>query len=109
MQDCIFCKIASNEIPKVFTYEDEDIMAFPDIRPTKPIHLLIVPKKHITEFMESDVEILGKAAIVVQKLVRENGLINQGYRIVINGGGAQEVDHLHIHLTGPWGQSVKPV
>lgn len=102
MTDCIFCKIASGQIPKEFTYEDEDLMVFPDIHPNKPVHLLIVPKKHVGEFMLiEDHSLLAKIGKVIQKMIREQKLENKGHRIVINGGGAQEVDHLHVHLMGP--------
>ena len=106
--DCIFCKIAKKEIPKEFTYEDGDIMVFPDIHPIKPVHLLIVPKKHIKEFSEvSDSLLFQKLCAVVQKMAKEKDLIGKGYRIMVNAGGAQIIDHLHIHLIGPLGLQVK--
>lgn len=104
--DCIFCKIASKEIPKEFIYQDEDVMVFPDIHPVKSIHLLIIPKKHIRDFTEVDDRALyGKISNVITKMVRQFGLIDKGYKIVVNGGGAQEVDHLHFHLIGPMGKA----
>ncbi len=103
--DCIFCKIRDREIPKEFTYEDDDVMVFPDIYPIKPIHLLIIPKKHIKDFFElKDEELTNKLRNVIQKIVKDQKLENKGYRLVINGGGAQIIDHLHIHLTGPIGK-----
>lgn len=108
MNDCIFCSIAQGEIPKDFTYEDDDVMVFPDIYPVKPIHFLIVPKKHIADFFElKDNEILIKLRDVAQKLIDEQKLSEKGYRLVINGGGAQVVYHLHIHLLGPLGKAAK--
>lgn len=105
--DCIFCKIASHEMSKDFTYEDEEIMVFPDIHPIKPIHLLIVPKKHIATFSHLDDDVvLGKIRKIIQKMIVEFNLEGKGYRIVINGGGAQQIDHLHFHLTGPWGNKI---
>jgi len=102
MPNCIFCKIADGSIPKEFTYEDENLMVFPDIHPVKPVHLLIVPKKHISEFMAiEDHELLPKIGKVIQKMITEQNLEKKGHRIIINGGGAQEVDHLHVHLMGP--------
>ena len=102
MVDCIFCKIANGTIPKEFTYEDEALMVFPDIHPVKPVHLLIVPKKHIPEFMAiENHELLTHIGKVVQEMIKKSKLEEKGHRIVINGGGAQEVDHLHIHLMGP--------
>lgn len=105
MKDCIFCKIRDREIPKEFTYEDEDIMAFPDIKPLKPVHLLIIPKKHIEDFLDiDDGSLMDKLRIVIQKMVKEQQLEDSGYRIVINGGGGQDVLHLHFHLQGPTGK-----
>lgn len=106
MDDCIFCKIARREIPKEFTYEDDEIMVFPDINPLKPIHLLVVPKKHIPTIMELESsELTDKIHKKLKDLVKENKLEDKGFRIVINGGGAQAIDHLHFHLTGPWGSN----
>lgn len=100
--DCIFCKIAKREIPKDFTYEDKDIMVFPDIHPIKPVHLLIIPKKHVKEFVAvKETHLFKVVSEVIQKMIKKFKLEGNGYRIVINGGGLQEVNHLHIHLTGP--------
>lgn len=105
--DCIFCKIARHEIPKEFTYEDDSVMVFPDIHPLKPIHLLIVPKTHIATFSHlTDDTLLGRMRKIIQEMIRKENLEGKGYRIVLNGGGAQAVDHLHFHLTGPWGLRV---
>ena len=108
---CVFCKIRDREIPKVFTYEDSDVMVFPDINPLKPIHLLIVPKEHIRDFGDiRDVrydDLFLKAKNVIQKMIKEQKLENKGYRLVVNGGGAQIIDHFHVHLTGPIGQKIK--
>ena len=115
MSDCIFCKIRDRAISKDFTYEDKDIMVFPDIRPIKPIHLLIVPKKHIEDFLMMNNEGLpaGEAGLMmkltntIQKMIKKFKLENKGYRIGINGGGAQIINHLHFHLLGPLGKAVK--
>lgn len=102
MSDCIFCKFANKEIHKEFTYETERIMVFPDIHPKSPIHLLIIPKVHVKEFIAVDNDdLLISLMKVVQEMVKKFKLEGKGYRIVINGGGAQEVHHLHIHLQGP--------
>ena len=102
MKDCIFCKIANRELPAKFVYEDDETMVFPDIHPLKPVHLLIVPKKHVAEFAAvADHQLFAKMGDVIQKMIKEKGLDQSGHRIVINGGGAQDVDHLHIHLMGP--------
>ncbi len=106
MESCVFCKIRDKEVPANFMYEDEDSMVFPDIHPVKPIHLLIVPKKHIPDFLDiNDRALMGKLLITIQRMVREHGLQEKGYRISINGGGAQAVHHLHFHLIGPLGKS----
>lgn len=109
MNDCIFCKIAKKEIPKDFKYEDEDILAFEDINPIAPIHLVIIPKKHIEDFLEFNDEKIQLAIInAIKKLIEKTGLKTQGYRIVVNGGGAQDVFHLHFHLYGPRQSSGRP-
>ena len=100
--DCIFCKIRDKEIPKEFTYEDEDVMVFPDIHPLKPIHLLVIPKKHIRELTElTDPIVLEKLFSVMRQLILDKGLTDKGYRISLNGGGLQDIDHVHFHLMGP--------
>lgn len=107
MEDCIFCKIAKHEVAKEFAYEDENVMAFSDIYPIKPVHLLIMPKKHIGDFMDlRDTSLLEKVKNVAQKLVKDNKLEDKGYRLMINGGGAQIIYHLHVHLLGPMGKAV---
>jgi len=104
MQNCIFCKIATGEIPKEFEYEDKDVMVFKDINPIKPKHHLIVPKKHIKELVVAKPDEIKKLFTIVQKMIKKSKLEENGYRITLNGGGAQFVDHLHIHLTGPMGK-----
>ena len=108
MADCIFCKTRDRIIPKVFTYEDDEVMVFPDISPLAPIHLLIMPKSHFRDFgdLRDDV-LLGKIRKVIQKMIKEQKLEGKGYRLVVNGGGAQIIDHLHIHLMGRIGRKVK--
>lgn len=102
MMDCVFCKIIKKEIEAKIVYEDDDVVVFPDIHPVKPVHLLIVPKKHIPDFLElSDDSVLVAAAKTIQKMVKQTKLEKKGFRIGINGGGAQVINHLHIHLMGP--------
>ena len=102
MQDCIFCKIANKEIEKKFLYEDEEVMVFQDIHPARPVHVLIVPKQHVSEFVSvQDPVLFQKLFTVAQNMVKREGLSDKGYRITINGGGAQIVNHLHIHVMGP--------
>lgn len=108
MEDCIFCKIANHEVPKEFEYEDKNIMVFADLYPVRPVHLLIVSKKHIGDFLEvKDYALFHKLFNMVQKMIKKKKLENKGYRVLINGGGAQIINHLHIHLIGPLGKVVK--
>ena len=102
---CIFCKIRDKEIEKEFLYEDEDVMAFYDIHPSKPVHVLVVPKKHIEDFLVlDDKEVWNKVKEVAQKMVKSHKLEKKGFRVGINGGGAQDVPHLHVHVMGPMGR-----
>ena len=100
--DCVFCKIRDREIAKEFTYEDDDIMVFPDIHPVRPVHMLIVPKLHVEDFLEfNDESLMLKAKAMIDKIIRDNGLDKKGYRVGINGGGAQLINHVHFHVFGP--------
>lgn len=100
--DCIFCKIIRKEIPAKLLYEDEVAVVFPDIHPAKPVHLLIVPKVHVEDFCNvDDTQLFAKLFSIAQQMVAREGLKDRGFRIVINGGGAQIVPHLHIHIMGP--------
>ncbi|MCP4143258.1 MAG: histidine triad nucleotide-binding protein [Chloroflexi bacterium] len=104
-EDCIFCKIIAKEIPGDILYEDEQVMAFRDIQPAAPIHILIVPKKHIpsiNEVTEEDETLLGHLHIVAKKLAEKEGIAERGYRLVINTGkeGGQIIYHIHLHLMG---------
>ena len=103
MEDCIFCKIIKKEMPASIVYEDEEIIAFKDIQPAAPIHILIIPKKHITSLAElkSEDEILiGKIYTTINKIAQDQGIKEKGYRVIVNCGedGGQEVMHLHFHL-----------
>lgn len=103
MEDCIFCKIVNKEIPEEFSYESENIVVFPDINPSAEVHLLIVPKQHISSIADVDeknASLLVEIYKVVNQLVRENNLQEDPYRVVVNGGKAQHVPHLHFHLLG---------
>ncbi len=102
MSECIFCKIVAKEIPGKIAYEDERILAFYDLEPQAPVHVLIVPKKHIASLDEAgteDSELLGH--LLAKEIAATLGLDN-GYRLVINTGedGQQTVKHLHVHLLG---------
>lgn len=101
MEQCIFCKIAKKEAPGDLVYEDDAIVVFRDIHPKAPIHLLLVPRKHIAtlqEVKESDTELMGKLLLTAQKVAREKQL--NGYKLQMSVGreGGQEVDHIHLHL-----------
>ena len=101
--DCIFCKIIKKEIPSNIIHETNSLVVFPDISPSADIHLLIVPKEHIEEIGEIKKEhgsLLTEVYKTVQKLVKDNNLENNAYRVVVNGGKAQHVPHLHFHLLG---------
>lgn len=102
-ENCIFCKIIEGEIPSNKVYEDEDILAFYDIAPAAPIHVLVIPKKHITslaEMEDGDEKIIGKIYKVINEIAEEKGFKEKGYRVIVNCGkdGGQEVGHLHFHL-----------
>ena len=103
--DCIFCKIANKEIPSTIVYEDEDVIAFRDLNPEAPVHILVIPKKHIASLNAAtaeDQQLLGKFLLTIQKIAAEQGIAEKGYRVVTNCGeqGGQTVMHLHFHLMG---------
>ena len=103
--DCIFCKIAAGEIPGEILYQDDEVIAFPDINPVTPTHLLVVPKKHIptlAHLSADEMPLIGHMVIIANQLAREHGIAESGYRLVINCGkeGGQVVPHLHMHLLG---------
>ena len=104
-ENCIFCKIIAKEIPGELLYQDNLVTAFRDIQPAAPIHILIVPNKHIPSINEvapEDEALIGHLHLVAQKLALEEGIAERGYRLVINTGdeGGQVVYHLHMHLMG---------
>lgn len=103
MEDCLFCKIIKGEIPSTKVYEDEDILAFNDINPAAPIHILVIPKKHIeslAHMQKEDEAIVGKIYGVINKIAEEKGFKENGYRVIVNCGkdAGQEVMHLHFHV-----------
>lgn len=103
MNDCVFCKIVKGEIPSQKVYEDEEVLAFHDIQPAAPIHILVIPKKHIASLNEvekDDQALLGKIHTVIQTIAKEQGFSDNGFRVIINCGkdGGQEVAHLHFHV-----------
>lgn len=119
MENCLFCKIAAKQIPSSIVYEDEEMMAFKDINPAAPVHLLIIPKQHFSTLSDcgaAQAPLLGKLLALAPRLADEFGCAVSydgdgtpvgGYKTVINSGpdGGQEVYHLHLHLVGgarPW-------
>ena len=105
MEDCIFCKIVKKEIPSTIVYEDEDILAFNDVNPVTPVHILVIPKKHIeslAEIKEEDEELIGKIHTTIKKIANQVGILDKGFRVIVNCGedGGQEVKHLHFHILG---------
>lgn len=104
-QECIFCRIVAREVPCDVVYEDGECLAFPDIAPQAPTHLLIIPKSHIpsvAELTESQQELAGHLILIAKTLAQREGLDAKGYRLVVNCGyeGGQVVPHLHVHLIG---------
>ena len=103
--DCLFCKIINGEIPSEKVYEDEYVYAFNDISPTAPVHVLIVPKKHIStinDIEENDAELIGRIYLAAKKIAEEKGIAEDGYRVVTNCNqmAGQTVFHIHFHLLG---------
>ena len=103
--DCVFCRIIRGEIPSKIVYQDEDVVAFPDINPATPIHLLIVTRKHITSLAamtNAETALAGKMVKAANKIAREHGIAEKGYRLTINSGpdAGQVVPHLHMHFMG---------
>ncbi len=99
---CIFCKIVNGEIPSNKVLEDDNFLAFHDINPTAPIHVLVIPKKHIDSFQECDSKTMADMTPFIQEVARKLGLDSSGYRLVTNIGsdGGQEIGHLHFHILG---------
>ena len=105
MADCVFCQIVAGKIPTRLLYQDDEVIAFPDINPAAPIHLLIVTKRHIpslAHLSEDETPLVGHMIKIANQLAREEGIADSGYRLVINTGkdGGQVVPHLHMHLLG---------
>lgn len=103
--NCLFCKIIAGQIPSQMVYKDKDIVAFKDINPAAPIHIMIVPVKHIVSLAameEKDTPIVGKMTVVANKVAKDLGIEDKGYRLIINNGAdaGQVIQHLHMHLLG---------
>jgi len=113
MADCIFCKIANHEIESRIVYESEDVVAFQDANPQAPVHLLIIPRKHLESVQDLGAEDADLALRLLQtaaRLAREQGIAERGFRLVANAGAeaGQSVPHLHFHLLGGRAMSWPP-
>lgn len=102
---CIFCKIANKEIPAEIVYEDDDIVAFKDVQPLAPVHIVIIPKRHIAsvnDLTDSDEALSGQLLLTAKKIAADLQISAKGYKLLIRTGqhGGQEVPHLHLHLLG---------
>jgi histidine triad (HIT) family protein len=102
---CLFCRIVADEIPSTRVHEDEHVIAFRDVAPRAPTHILVIPREHIAsaaDLTEADGPLLGRLFAVAAAVAREQGIADSGYRLVTNVGrwGGQTVDHLHLHLMG---------
>ncbi len=105
MSDCIFCKIAKKEIPAGLVYEDDDVVAFKDLHPKAPTHILLIPKRHIEKLSElspDDEDLGGHMLLAISKIAEKEGIKENGFRVVVNNGkfAGQEVFHLHFHILG---------
>jgi histidine triad (HIT) family protein len=105
MSDCLFCRIASGEVPTTLLHADELVLAFPDISPQAPTHILLIPRRHVVsaaELSDDDGPMLGRLFGVASRLAADAGVDDSGYRLVTNAGpdAGQSVGHLHLHLLG---------
>ncbi|MDN5842301.1 MAG: histidine triad nucleotide-binding protein [Alcaligenaceae bacterium] len=117
--DCLFCKIARHDIPSTLVYEDDEFLAFHDINPAAPVHILLIPKHHVESLAgisPQDLDWLGRMMLLVPKIAYDNGCNpgpEGGFRLVANTGieGGQEIAHLHFHIIGgarPWSKRAAP-
>ncbi|MFO7807361.1 MAG: histidine triad nucleotide-binding protein [Candidatus Moraniibacteriota bacterium] len=116
--DCIFCKIATGEIPVEVLYEDDLVMAFPDAHPIAPVHILIIPKAHIESVADltnsqDNEKIMGRLMLVAKEIAEKKGINKKGYKLLIRVGkdGGQEIPHIHLHLLGgaKLKEGIKPI
>ncbi len=101
--DCLFCRIAKGDIRSRFVAETDEAVAFRDINPMAPVHVLVIPRQHLTSLATAeDEDLLGKLVMLAAKVARDEGISESGYRVIANTGadGGQSVDHLHFHLMG---------
>lgn len=104
-KECVFCRIIKKEIPAVVVYENEDILAFKDARPLAPVHILLVPKKHIAsvnDLKKQDEKLMGQIIMAAKKIAKDFDISPHGYKLLFRVGewGGQEVPHIHLHLIG---------
>lgn len=105
MSDCIFCKIASGQIPAKIAYENEHVVAFHDLSPQAPCHVLVIPRRHISrldDLQAAESELIGQMMLAATEIARQQGVAESGYRTVMNcnDDGGQSVFHIHLHLLG---------
>ena len=105
--DCLFCKIINGEIPTEFLYKDDNFVVFRDINPAAPVHLLLVPRKHIrsmNDLQKEDGSIISDLFMIAKKMAKEQGVSESGYKLLFNveKGGGQVIFHIHLHLIGGW-------
>ncbi len=98
MDDCIFCKVINGKLPGTFLYKDDDVVVIKDIHPQAPVHWIVMPKRHVAEFIEADDKLIEKLFRVAKKIIKDEHIAH--YRLVNNGKGAALIDHLHIHVLG---------
>ena len=109
--DCIFCKIVKGEIPNTFLYENDKLVVFRDKNPHAPVHILIVPKKHIrsvNDLTEEDAKIVSEMMMTAKMMAKKESVSKSGYKLLFNveKGGGQVILHLHLHLIGGWNKQV---
>jgi len=116
MSDCIFCKIAKKEIPAEFLYEDELVLAFKDVKPIAPVHVLIIPKRHIESIVnlrKADELLVGRMVMAAKDLAEKLQISKKGYKLLFRVGeqGGQEVPHVHLHLLGgaKLSENIRPI
>ena len=116
METCLFCKIVKGDVPAEILYEDSFVIAFADLHPLAPVHLLVIPKEHIAsvnDVTDAQRDVMGALIVAAKKLAQEKGIAQSGYKILIRTGadGGQEVPHIHLHLIGgaPLTEDIHPV
>ena len=116
MKDCLFCKIINKEVSADIVYEDDIFLAFKDIQPLAPVHILIIPKRHIasiTNITEKETEFMGRLILTAKEIADSLGISKNGYKLLFRVGhhGGQEVQHLHLHLIGgtPLSEGIGPI